>query len=577
MKRILMIVITLLFIVYCDDIYGYTEHTSEEAIDWVKSKVGTSIDYDNVYGAQCIDLILAYYNYLGVNTVRGNAINYTTNSLPSGWKRIENAQPKKGDILIYTNFPYGHVAIYESDYSSFHQNYNHNYVENITKKYNGFNIPYWGVIRPDFSDEKEDIVPLNLGDNFNAKIYSTSIGNLALTSTSNSSNSNVYLYNNQNNNVNQMWKFNRNNDGSYTIKNNNLKLCLSVSGSGNKNKDNVYLSNECDNDNSKWFIYDYDNSHRFVPKASLKDQKAMDIYGNIIKSGNNIQIYEEFVAHNETQMFTIDKIIEDITIENDNIELVVGESKKIEYSIIPNNLENKKIDFNIDNNDIISIDSTGIVTALNSGKATLTLKTNDGSNISKIINIVVKQKNKVFSDVDENSWYYESVEYVSKNKIIKGYSNGKFGPNDNLTRAMFVTILHRLENEEKVSGDIKFSDVVKNSWYSNSIRWAIKNKIIYGYNDGTFRPNNNITRQDFIVILFRYSNYKKISNSNLADITKYNDYNEIDKYASNSIKWAIGNNILYGSNGNIMPKKNITRAETAAIMHRYINKYNLLN
>ena len=134
-----------------------TSKTQSEAINWVKSKVNQAIDADGVYGAQCVDLIRAYYNYLGVEQVAGNGCDYATNTLPSGWQRIQGAQPQKGDILVYTG-GYGHVAIYESDYITYHQNYaNKQYVTMVTVAYNSSAItsqtPYWGVIRPNFSSE----------------------------------------------------------------------------------------------------------------------------------------------------------------------------------------------------------------------------------------------------------------------------------------------------------------------------------------------------------------------------------------------------------------------------------------
>lgn len=129
--------------------------TASNAISWVKSKVGSGIDYDGLYGRQCVDLIKAYYNYLGAKEPRGNGADYSRNTLPSGWKRYAGVQPKKGDILVYTGGygGYGHVAIYESDYSTYHQNFSsHSYVERVTYKYNGnWSIKYWGVIRPDFA------------------------------------------------------------------------------------------------------------------------------------------------------------------------------------------------------------------------------------------------------------------------------------------------------------------------------------------------------------------------------------------------------------------------------------------
>lgn len=128
-----------------------TSRTQAEALAWVKSVVGKSIDADGVYGAQCVDLILAYYDYLGVPRSSGNGGDYAYNTLPSGWSRIQGAAPQPGDILVYTG-GYGHVAIFESTYSTYHQNFNgHSYVERITFAYNKLTNPYWGVIRPNFN------------------------------------------------------------------------------------------------------------------------------------------------------------------------------------------------------------------------------------------------------------------------------------------------------------------------------------------------------------------------------------------------------------------------------------------
>ena len=132
-----------------------TGRTQNDAISWVQSKVGQSLDMDGAYGAQCVDLILAYYDYLGVSRSSGNGADYAWNTLPSGWQRMQGAQPQRGDILVYSGSdsnPYGHVAIYESDYVTYHQNFNsHSYVEKVGYKYNRLANPYWGVIRPNWS------------------------------------------------------------------------------------------------------------------------------------------------------------------------------------------------------------------------------------------------------------------------------------------------------------------------------------------------------------------------------------------------------------------------------------------
>lgn len=125
--------------------------TAEEAVAWVQSYEGEGIDYDGSYGNQCVDLIKAYYDYLGETPVRGNADTYAYNALPEGWQRIQGAEPQPGDILVYTGGSYGHVAIYTGDNESFHQNWGGGYVQRVTG-YDFSSMGYWGVIRPDFED-----------------------------------------------------------------------------------------------------------------------------------------------------------------------------------------------------------------------------------------------------------------------------------------------------------------------------------------------------------------------------------------------------------------------------------------
>lgn len=145
---------------------AYTAHTQQEAISWVKALVGTTVEADgsapgSIYYGQCVDLIKAYYSYLGVSPVSGNGVDYIWNSLPDGWVRLEGVQPQTGDILVYkasAQNSAGHVGIYESDYSTYHQNVSGQYVEHITDwRYDGFTNEYWGVIRPDFNNTPVEV------------------------------------------------------------------------------------------------------------------------------------------------------------------------------------------------------------------------------------------------------------------------------------------------------------------------------------------------------------------------------------------------------------------------------------
>lgn len=124
--------------------------TADDAINWVRSLNGQTVG-----SGECVALIKAYYSYLGQTSPGGDGKDYSWNQLPAGWTRIQNAQPQKGDILVYgwsAKNPAGHVAIYESDNSTWHQNFGSaRYVTQVTYRYNSFDNPYWGVIRPDFS------------------------------------------------------------------------------------------------------------------------------------------------------------------------------------------------------------------------------------------------------------------------------------------------------------------------------------------------------------------------------------------------------------------------------------------
>ncbi len=137
-----------------------TEHTQAEAVEWLHSMVGTGIDYDGAYGAQCVDFIKAYYDWLGVEAAHGDAQDYRTNRLPDGFLRIENAEPMPGDVLIYTGGKYGHVGIFEAEHATYHQNWGQPYVRQLTARYDAISDSrfYWGVIRPCFPEYVDPVL-----------------------------------------------------------------------------------------------------------------------------------------------------------------------------------------------------------------------------------------------------------------------------------------------------------------------------------------------------------------------------------------------------------------------------------
>lgn len=178
-----------------------------------------------------------------------------------------------------------------------------------------------------------------------------------------------------------------------------------------------------------------------------------------------------------------------------------------------------------------------------------------------------------FDDVNFSDWYYMDVEYAVINGLMKGVGEKVFEPNENLTRAMLVTILYRAEGEPKVSGITSFTDLEKGQYYLDAVCWAQINGIINGTTDTTFAPNDNITREQIAVIMHRYAEYKEydVSVGENTNILSYDDFEDISKWAIADMQYAAGSGLMKGkTESTISPKDNATRAETAAILHRFI-------
>lgn len=177
-----------------------------------------------------------------------------------------------------------------------------------------------------------------------------------------------------------------------------------------------------------------------------------------------------------------------------------------------------------------------------------------------------------FEDVDSDEWYYNAIKYVYEKKIMSGVKNTEFSPKTTVTRAMIVTMLHNMEGQPYVSGTSKFSDVQDTKeWYYVAIKWASANNIISGYSNGKFGPNDQITREQLAVILNQYCIYKEKYKSVKADYSKFTDSNKISDFAKWGMNWAVGNKIINGSNGKLNPQGTATRAEAAAMLSNYCN------
>lgn len=176
-----------------------------------------------------------------------------------------------------------------------------------------------------------------------------------------------------------------------------------------------------------------------------------------------------------------------------------------------------------------------------------------------------------FSDVKENDWYYSYVKTAYEKGLMKGISDTEFAPNEKLTRAMFVTILYRMDGEPDANQSA-FTDVEKDSWYEKAVAWANANGIVQGVSETEFAPNSYITREQMATIIYRYAKYKGVDTEVVMKATNtlsHNDIFEVSDWAKKGMHYCIAAGIINGDeNGNLLPHNTATRAETAAVISR---------
>ena len=179
-----------------------------------------------------------------------------------------------------------------------------------------------------------------------------------------------------------------------------------------------------------------------------------------------------------------------------------------------------------------------------------------------------------FLDVSRTDWFYYDVRYACENGLMNGTSRNRFSPYGTATRGMLVTILYRMENEPRCFGSAAFSDVKPGAYYEKAVVWASQNNIVSGYTDGTFRPDAPVTREQLASILYRYTLYRgqDVSAGETTSLTGYGDAQTVSNYALPAMRWACGTGILQGANGKLNPSGLATRAQLAAMLHRYLTK-----
>lgn len=180
-----------------------------------------------------------------------------------------------------------------------------------------------------------------------------------------------------------------------------------------------------------------------------------------------------------------------------------------------------------------------------------------------------------FTDVSTSDWFYDDVAFVYKNGLFSGTDSRSFSPNASMTRAMLVTVLYRLEGKPTVTGRSSFTDVRSGAYYEKAVIWAAANGIVTGTDSTSFSPDAKVTREQLAAILYRYAQYRKLDTDASAKLNSFTDADSVSAYASEALGWAVSEGLINGASGKLMPKGDATRAQVAAILHRFVK--NVLN
>ena len=577
-KRVLSLLLVMLMVVSLAPMSALAAtngHTANEAIGWVQSQVGKALDYDGAYGAQCVDLIKYYYDYLGcASYARGNGSDYATNALPSGWTRLKGAQPRLGDILVYTGGynNYGHVAIYESDYVSYHQNFNgKQYVVRATCKYNALNNPYWGVIRPDFGGSApvsaaswEGPSATNITES-NAYLS----GKVNFSQTMNTTQVGVRIYDSSNTRIALKDEY-VNYNTTY------VNIWYDVTGelgiylkSGQSYKFQFYTISNGKEYWSPIISFATAHTHNYASKVVQPTCTAQGYTIHTCSCGNSYKdSYVNALGHsysggactrcgqkdpNYTQTSGVRYVL------SDGVLTVSGSGECTNawmnnYS--PNNV--KKI--------VIGSGITSIGRAAFQGCAYV--KSVDIANgVTKICRgaftqcwaldyvIIPTSVNTI-----EMTAFGNAISGSTMNDVYYCGSAAQWGRisigehNDSLLKASF---------HYNYDPNMSFTDVAAGSYCADAVQWAVANGITKGTDTTHFSPNAGCTRGQVVTFLWRAAGEPVVSgNVRFVDVAP-------GSYCYEAVKWAVANGITKGTDAtHFSPNAGCTRGQVVTFMYR---------
>ena len=579
--------------------------TADDAINWVRSLNGQTVG-----SGECVALIKAYYSYLGQTSPGGDGKDYAGNKLPAGWTRIQNAQPQKGDILVYgwsAKNPAGHVAIYESDYSTWHQNFGSaRYVTQVTYRYNSFDNPYWGVIRPDFSSATPTPSYADIGTNVYRYLIRTDGWKHIGTNYDSSDRYNVTIGSANTGDPEQIWKFIRQGDGSYYIQNMFNDNYLTYEGNCvQQAKVTTSWLNTNKASRFQWYIYDKNGTFQLVPKDSVTAGTwlVLDCTGNYQTAGTQMELYSNWSG--AAQIFSLYPVDDyqkpaappkvEITVPE---VVTVGEEVKISWTASP--LRDK-------------YDQREYCVTVQGGGSKKSYYTTDTS-VSVTIkrrelhcNVTVESRNTKYANYSSSSYAtFRCVEahehsytavVTAPTCTEKGYTthtcacgdsyvdtytdalghawdSGKVTKQPTATEAGIKTFTctrcSATKTETIPAGSCPsagFTDVPgEGNWAHAGIDYCVANGLMSGVGSGRFAPKMTTTRAQIVQILYNLEGEPKVSGT-----TPFTDLTQ--NWYKDAVLWAYQTGVVSGTSATTFaPDLPVTREQIAVILMGYAEK-----
>ena len=192
----------------------------------------------------------------------------------------------------------------------------------------------------------------------------------------------------------------------------------------------------------------------------------------------------------------------------------------------------------------------------------------DGQDQTQTYYLEIYDKVLIPFDISPSDWYYEAVRYVLEQGYFSGTNGGQFDPDGKLTRAQLAQVLWTMAGSP-VAGATQFTDVASSDWFYAAVSWCQQEDLLAGYADGTFSPNDLLSREQMVSVLHRYARYTGSNLRGTADLSQFSDGDQVSSWAVDSMRWALTNGLITGTGDALRPADTVARAELASVLHAY--------